>query len=85
MAHVEIYLSPLCGYCYRAKKLLTAKGVAFTEYDVLQEPHLHAEMRKRSDGRNTVPQIFIDGKGIGGCDDLHELDRKGELDPLLAR
>lgn len=84
MAKVEIYTSPLCGYCYRAKKLLTAKGVAFVEYDVLAEPKLHAEMRVRADGRSTVPQIFIDDQGIGGCDDLHELDRKGELDPLLA-
>jgi glutaredoxin 3 len=84
MAKVEIYTSPLCGYCHMAKRLLAQKGVAFTEYDTLSDPSLRAEAMSRSGGRRTVPQIFIDGRHIGGCDDLHALDRAGGLDPLLA-
>lgn len=84
VAKVEIYTSPFCGYCARAKRLLTAKSVTFTEYDVLADPSQRDRMLERSEGRQTVPQIFIDDVGIGGCDDLHELDRQGRLDPLLA-
>lgn len=84
MAKVEIYTSPLCGYCHMAKRLLAQKGVAFIEYDTFADPSLRAEAMTRSGGRRTVPQIFIDGRHIGGCDDLHALDRAGGLDPLLA-
>lgn len=84
MKPVEIYTSPLCGYCHRAKALLTRKGVAFTEIDVLAQPASKAEMIERADGRRTVPQIFIDGKGVGGADELMALERAGELDGLLA-
>lgn len=84
MARIEIYTTPICGYCHAAKRLLTAKGASFTEYDTWTQPHLKAEMLARSGGRRTVPQIFIDDRHIGGCDDLHALDRAGGLDPLLA-
>jgi len=84
VAKVEIYTTSLCGYCHRAKSLLTKKGVAFTEYDVTFDPGKRREMRERSGGRTSVPQIFIDGKGIGGSDDLIELDIDDELDPLLG-
>lgn len=85
MPDVEIYASQLCGYCYRAKKLLSQKGVNFREYDVDTDSSLRETMRERAGGRTTVPQIFIDGRHIGGCDDLHALDARGGLDPLLAR
>lgn len=84
MARVEIYTTPLCGYCHAAKRLLTQKGVAFEEIDVSRDPSLRAVMMDRADGRHTVPQIFIDGQHVGGCDDLYALDRAGGLDPLLA-
>ncbi len=84
MAAIEIYVDPFCPFCYRAKKLLTEKGQAFTEIDVIATPARRAEMRDRAGGRNTVPQIFIDGRHIGGCDDLYALDAKGGLDPLLS-
>jgi glutaredoxin 3 len=84
MAKVEIYTTFLCGFCYRAKKLLENKGVAYEETDVMAEPGKRKEMVQRAGGRSTVPQIFIDGKHIGGCDDLYALDAKGGLDPLLA-
>ncbi|GAB4259912.1 MAG: glutaredoxin 3 [Pararhodobacter sp.] len=84
MPRIEIYSSPFCGYCHAAKRLLTAKGAAFTEIDVISEPGRRAEMTARSNGGRTVPQIFIDGQHIGGCDDLYALDRRGGLDPLLA-
>ncbi|MCS6780135.1 MAG: glutaredoxin 3, partial [Geminicoccaceae bacterium] len=73
MVKVEIYTSPLCPYCWRAKRLLAQKGIAFQEIDVWSEPARRAEMVSRAEGRTTVPQIFIDGRGIGGSDDLHEL------------
>lgn len=84
MPSVEIYTSPLCGYCFAAKRLLNARSVAYLEIDVLTAPQRKREMIQRSGGRRTVPQIFIDGRGIGGCDELHALDRSGELDRLLA-
>lgn len=77
-----MYASPFCGYCAAAKRLLRAKGVAFTEIDVLAEPERRAEMIERS-GRRTVPQIFIGTRHIGGFDDLNALEQRGELDPLL--
>lgn len=84
MKTVEIYTTPICGYCQRAKRLLSSKGVAFVEIDVMAEPARRAEMVERSGGGRTVPQIFIDGTPIGGCDDLHALERRGQLDPMLA-
>ncbi|GMG82365.1 glutaredoxin 3 [Paralimibaculum aggregatum] len=84
MANVEIYTSPLCGFCHRAKRLLDSKGVAYTEIDVLMDRSAKAEMMQRAEGRRTVPQIFIDGRGIGGSDELAALEREGRLDALLA-
>lgn len=84
MAEVEIYTTSLCGYCSRAKHLLKNKGVEFTEYDVTFDANKRAEMRERAEGRTSVPQIFIDGKGVGGSDDLIELDIDDELDPMLG-
>jgi glutaredoxin 3 len=74
---------PLCPYCHRAKNLLKQKGVDYTEYDVMMASGKRAEMRERAGGRNSVPQIFINGRHIGGSDDLIALDHKGELDSLL--
>jgi len=84
MPHVEIYTSPTCGYCHAAKRLLTAKGVAFAEVDVSRHPDRRPEMIKRAKGRQTVPQIFIGGNHVGGCDDLYALEDAGRLDALLA-
>lgn len=84
MAEVEIYSSPLCGFCYRAKQLLERKGISFTEIDVLMNGQRKKEMVQRAGGRTSVPQIFINDQHVGGCDDLYALDRQGELDPLLA-
>jgi glutaredoxin 3 len=84
MKPVEIYTSPLCGYCHAAKRLLTQKGVAFTEYDVSRDNDLRATMMQRSNGGRTVPQIFVGETHVGGCDDLYALDDAGKLDPLLA-
>lgn len=83
MAKVEIYTSPFCGYCHAAKRLLNKKGVDFTEIDVMQNPDRKPEMIQRANGGRTVPQIFIDGTHVGGCDELHALDRGGKLDLLL--
>jgi glutaredoxin 3 len=84
MAKIEIYTSPFCGYCHRAKQLLARKGAAFTEIDVMSDGAKRVEMTGRAGGRHTVPQIFIDGRHVGGCDELYALDRAGALDPLLA-
>jgi glutaredoxin 3 len=84
MADVTIYTGLLCGYCARAKSLLTRKGVKFNEIDVTYSPEKRQEMITRAGGRQTVPQIFIAGRHVGGSDDLHALDAKGELDRLLA-
>ena len=84
MKPVEIYSSPFCGFCHRAKQMLTSKGVAFTEIDVIEHPDRRAEMVERANGGRTVPQIFIDGAHVGGCDDLFALERAGKLDPMLA-
>lgn len=82
MANIEIYTKATCPYCHRAKALITRKGVPFQEIPIDGDVDLREEMIKRS-GRTTVPQIFIDGKHVGGCDDLHALDARGGLDPLL--
>jgi glutaredoxin 3 len=84
MKPVEIYTTALCGYCHAAKRLLTQKGVAFSEIDVGADPALRARMVQRSNGGRTVPQIFIGDTHVGGCDDLFALERAGRLDPLLA-
>lgn len=83
MAHVEIYTTPLCPFCWRAKRLLSGKGVAFDEVDLWAEPKRREEMVQRAEGRRTVPQVFIDGRGVGGSDELAELEQSGELDKLL--
>ena len=80
---VTIYTTPYCPYCHAAKALLKKKGVAFDEIDV-QNAALRQQMMLRSNGRHTVPQIFIGDTHVGGSDDIHELDRRGQLDPLLA-
>lgn len=84
MKPVEIYTSPLCGFCHRAKRLLKSKGVKFSEVDVLVHPGRKAEMIKRANGGRTVPQIFIDGVHVGGSDDLQALESNGKLDAMLA-
>lgn len=84
MKPVEIYTSPLCGYCHMAKRLLTAKGVSFSEVDVLANPDRKPEMIQRANGGRTVPQIFIGEIHVGGADDLNALERAGKLDALLA-
>ena len=84
MANVEIYTKSTCGFCMRAKKLLDMKKVAFDEYPVDGGGPKKDEMVERAGGRMTVPQIFIGGKHIGGCDDLMALERDGKLDGLLA-
>ncbi len=83
MAHVEIYTRAFCGFCSRAKALLDQKGVPYDEIDVGFGGEKRREMMDRAPGRNTVPQIFIDNRHIGGCDDMMALERRGELDPLL--
>ena len=83
-AKVEIYSSPFCGYCARAKGLLSRKGVEYVEYDVLADSAKRDEMVERAHGRTTVPQIFIDGEHVGGCDDLYALEDEGRLDPMLG-
>ncbi|RGP37413.1 glutaredoxin 3 [Pseudotabrizicola alkalilacus] len=84
MKPVEIYTTPSCPYCIAAKRLLDKKGVAYAETDVSRDPALRQAMTVRAGGSRTVPQIFIDGQHVGGCDDLHALDHRGALDPLLA-
>ena len=82
---VEIYTKAFCGYSFRAKSLLEAKGVAFTEYDITFGGEKKAEMLERKPDARTVPQIFISGEPVGGSDDLARLDREGKLDALLGR
>ncbi|MEO1562379.1 MAG: glutaredoxin 3 [Pseudomonadota bacterium] len=84
MQTVEIYTTPICGYCARAKALLEAKGISYTEINVMLSPDKRVEMEARSHGGRTVPQIFIGGVHVGGSDDLYALDRAGKLDSLLA-
>jgi glutaredoxin 3 len=85
MPKVEIYSSQFCGYCARAKRLLSQKGVEYVDYDVIEDPGKRTEMAARAQGRTSVPQIFIDGQHVGGSDELAALDRAGKLDPLLGR
>lgn len=83
MANVEIYSTGTCPYCVRARNLLERKGVQYVEYRVDLKPELRPEMERRANGGTSVPQIFIDDRHIGGCDDMHALDADGQLDPLL--
>ena len=84
MQTVEIYTSPLCGFCHMAKRLLSSKSASFAETDLSKQPGKRAEMLKRAGGKHTVPQIFIGGKHVGGCDELMALERAGKLDAMLA-
>jgi glutaredoxin 3 len=84
MPEVTIYTRMMCGYCMAAKRLLDRKGVAYTEHDASFSSELRQEMIQRANGRATFPQIFIDGRPIGGSDELHALDTAGRLDALLA-
>jgi len=84
MQPIEIYTTRWCPYCTMAKALLQRKGVEFSEIDVGRERARRAEMIERAHGRTSVPQIFIGDTHVGGCDDLHDLERAGKLDPLLA-
>ncbi|MDA7423440.1 glutaredoxin 3 [Thalassococcus lentus] len=84
MQPVELYTSPLCGFCHAAKRLLKSKGVDFSEVDIMAEPNRRSEMMDRAGGRHTVPQIFIGDTHVGGCDELYALERAGKLDPMLA-
>jgi len=84
MAQVTVYSGPNCPYCDRAKALLKKKGAAYTEYDVRADSDKLAEMMQKSNGKRTIPQIFIGETHIGGSDDLHALDSAGKLDALLA-
>jgi glutaredoxin 3 len=83
MAHIEIFSTFLCPFCYRAKKLLESKGVEYEEIDVMLKPARRAEMTSRSGGRTSVPQIFVDGRHIGDCDEIHALEAAGKLTPML--
>lgn len=84
MNTVEIYTSNFCGFCVAAKRLLADKGVEFTEYDVSSDAAKRQEMMSRANGGHTVPQIFVGDKHVGGCDELHALERAGKLDPMLV-
>ncbi|CAH1657527.1 glutaredoxin 3 [Hyphomicrobiales bacterium] len=84
MPPVTIYTTSWCPYCKAAKSLLASKGVAFTEIDVDGKPELRRDMTARASGRTSVPQIFIGAQHVGGSDDIHALDARGELDKLLA-
>jgi len=84
MSAIEIYTSPFCGFCTAAKRLLTQKGIKFSEINVMTDPSRKQEMIQRANGGRTVPQIFIGDTHVGGCDDLYALERAGKLDALLA-
>lgn len=84
MPPITIYTTAFCQYCSAAKRLLAKKGLQFTEIDVTFKPAMRQEMTARAAGRSTVPQIFIGDRHVGGSDDLHALEAKGELDALLA-
>jgi glutaredoxin 3 len=84
MVDVTIYTRMMCGYCSAAKRLLERKGVAYTEHDASFSPELRQEMISRAHGRTTFPQIFVGNHYVGGSDELHELERQGRLDALLA-
>ena len=84
MAKIEIYSKTTCPYCFRAKRLLDGKGAEYQDYVIDFGGEKRQEMIQRANGRTTVPQIFIDGRHIGGCDELMELEHRGQLDGLLG-
>ena len=83
MVKVEVYSSLFCPYCARAKRLLEQKGVEYSEIDVVADAAKRGEMMRRAGGRTSVPQIFINGTHVGGCDELYALERQGKLDRML--
>ena len=83
MAKIEIYTWSTCPFCKRAKALLDSKGAEYTEYDITGDEAARAKMVERTGGPKSVPQIFVDDNLIGGCDDIHALDKQGKLDPIL--
>ncbi|MDP3548018.1 glutaredoxin 3 [Phreatobacter sp. HK31-P] len=84
MPEIIVYTKDYCPYCHAAKDLLRKKGAAFTEIDIQKHPERRAEMIQKAGGSTTVPQIFIGGRHVGGCDDIHALDSAGKLDPMLG-
>ncbi|SLN43085.1 Glutaredoxin-3 [Roseovarius litorisediminis] len=84
MKTIEIYTSPMCGFCHAAKRLLKQKGVNFAEINVWSNPSRKPEMIQRANGGRTVPQIFVGETHVGGCDELYALERAGKLDSLLG-
>ena len=84
MKSVEIYTTPICGFCSAAKRLFNSKNVSFVEINVMVNSNSRIEMIKRANGSRTVPQIFIGNEHIGGCDDLHALENAGKLDAVLT-
>ena len=85
MTKVKIYTTPICPYCVRAKSLLKKKGVPFEEVDVFLDSDARDEMESKSNGRRSVPQIFVGESHVGGCDDLYALEQEGKLDDLLDK
>ena len=85
MAKVEIYYKDYCPYCHKAKDLLDSKDIEYTLYDITHDTDGQKEMQKRNPNARTVPQIFINDKSIGGCDDLHALENSGKLDTMLSQ
>lgn len=83
MQRIEIYTSPFCGYCSHAKHLLQRKQLTYVEYDISTDPALRSQMLERSNGRTSVPQIFIADQGIGGCDELYQLEHENKLDAMM--
>lgn len=83
MQKIEIYTKGYCPFCIRAKRLLDAKGVSYTDFEIDKHPELRDGMIERANGASTVPQIFIGTTHVGGCDDLFALEATGKLDPLL--
>ena len=83
MVNVDIYTTPYCPFCTRAKKLLANKKVEFNEIDLSENPDKFEKMLSKSNGARTVPQIFVNGEHIGDCDHIHDIDQKGELDKIL--
>ena len=83
MVNIDIYTTPYCPFCIRAKKLLANKKVEFNEIDLSENPDKFEEMLSKSNGARTVPQIFVNGEHIGDCDHIHDLDQRGELDKIL--
>ncbi len=83
MAKIEIYTWSTCPYCTRAKALLDSKGVEYTNYDITGDDAARSKMIERTGGPKSVPQVFVDDKHYGGCDDLHALDAQGKLDGIL--